>query len=163
MKKREIILVVLAVVIVMYGLFDFFKLSGKWQNDEGDEIAAEINKIATFAETTQTELAAVVEKNEFPDMGYLFSKAESKWQNDPFLVYDAKQLDEDVSTDILPELSYNGYIKAGKKILAIVNGMEYAPGEKLKVAGYKVTRITPSTVVLLTEFNKEIILQLEEN
>ena len=163
MKKREMILVVVAGAILIYGLLDVFVFSRKTENGEEKKIAAGISRIEAFAATAGSELTAVKGKSELPDTDYLFSKAESKWQNDPFMVYDAKHPDETMSTDKIQKLSYSGFIKAGDKVLAIVNGMEYAPGEKLKDAGYTVVSIKPLSVVLLTESNKEIILQLEEN
>lgn len=152
-----------AAAIVIYGLLDFFVFSKDSKNGEEDKIAAELGKITAFAESAGSDLTAVTVKKEFPDIDYLIAKAESKWENDPFIVYDSSQLDETLSTEKIPDLFYTGFIKAGKKVLAIVNGQEYTLGEMIKDVGYKVSGITPSKVVLLTEFNKEIILQLEEN
>lgn len=163
MKKREIIIIVVAAVFVIYGLLDFFVFSGKAKNGVDNKIAGQIEKINAFADSAGSELTAVIGKKEFPDIGYLISKAESEWEHDPFMVYSADQLRENGSTQETVKLMYTGFIQAGKKILAVINGMEYEIGELLKDAGYKVHSISPSRVVLLTELNKEIILQLEDN
>ena len=165
MNKREILIIVVAVVIGIYGLLDYFVITGKVMNGEGEKLAAEIGKINTFAESAGSNLTAVRAKNNFQDMDYLISKAESKWDNDPFLIYGPAdiELDETILVEEIAELSYTGFIRAGRKALAVINGMEYTIGEILKDVGYKVFKITSSRVVLLTEANKEIILQLEEN
>lgn len=162
MKKREIIIIAVAVVFVVYALLDFFVLSGKPKNGEDQKITDQVGKIAAFAETAGSELTAVAKQKESPDMEYLVSKIESDWPHDPFVAQESVGVQDAPASDA-PKLSYTGFIKAGKKILAVINGMEYEIGELLKDVGYKVSAVTPSQVVLLTEFNKEIILQLEEN
>ncbi len=164
MNRRESIIIVVAVAIGIYGLLDYFVLSGKKVNGKDENLAVAVGKIDTFAQTASLDLTQVVSKKDFQDTGYLISKAEAKWENDPFWIYQADDM-EYIATaeEKLPELSYTGFIKAGQKVLAVVNGMEYTLGELLRDVGYKVSRITPLKVVLLTEANKEIILQLEEN
>jgi hypothetical protein len=163
MKKREIIIVMLAGILVLYGLLDFFVFSGKPENGEDEKIAGQLSGITAFAESAGSELAAVAAEKEFPDMDYLVSRIESEWPHDPFVADGSAGIQAAVSDLEAPKLAYTGFIKAGKKILAVINGMEYEIGELLKDVGYKVSGITPSRVVLLTELNKEIILQLEEN
>ncbi|MBU1342858.1 MAG: hypothetical protein KKE44_05765 [Proteobacteria bacterium] len=164
MNKREIIIISLAVIIGIYGLLDYFVFSGKKMNGEDKKTGVAVERINAFAESAGLNLSSIIAKKDFQDTAYLISKAEIKWDNDPFLVYDPNEikLEEDFSAQGIPELAYTGFIQAGKKVLAVVNGMEYALGEMLKDVGYKVFSITPSRVVLLTEANKEIILQLEE-
>lgn len=163
MKKRELIIVTLAGILLIYGLLDFFVFSGKPKNGEDEKIAGRLSEITTFAESAGSELTAVTAKKEFPDMDYLVSKIESDWPHDPFIVYGPDHFQDTLSDEEIPKLSYTGFIKAGKKILAVINGMEYEIGELLRDVGYTVSGITPSRVVLLTDLNKEIILQLEEN
>ena len=159
---------IVAVALGIYGLLDFFVFSGEKQKGQDKDAAARSEKIAAFAASAGTELSSITKQADAPDTDYLISKAESNWQRDPFVVYTSDQndqivLDDTSATDKIPTLTYTGFIQAGKKVLAVVNGMEYAIGEMLTDVGYKVSGITPTRVVLLTELNKEIILQLEEN
>ena len=165
MNRREIIIIVIAVAIGAYGVLDFFVLSGKKSSNGDDKIQAAITKIDTFANLSRTNLTAVTTKQEFKDIDYLISKAETRWKNDPFMVYGSNgaELDKQLEGKELPEMTYTGFIKAGKKMLAVINGMEYTIGEMLRDIGYKVFRITSSQVILLTGANKKITLHLEEN
>ena len=165
MKTREIIIIVIAVVIGAYAALDFFIFSNKKPTSGEDQIRAAVTEIDTFADLSRANLTAVTAKQEFKEIDYLISKAETRLENDPFMLYDSKgaELDEQLEGKELPELAYTGFIKAGKKMLAIINGMEYTIGEMLRDIGYKVFRITSSQVILLTEANKEITLYLEEN
>jgi len=165
MNKRELMIIVVAVFIGIYGLLDYFVFSAKSVDGEDAKMAAAIGRITTLAESAGIELSTVTAKKDIQNLSYVITKAETNWKNDPFAVYtaDTLKVDDAVSAEKLPELSFTGFIQAGRKILAVVNGMEYTIGEMLKDVGYKVFSITPSRVVLLTEANKEIILQLEEN
>jgi hypothetical protein len=165
MNRREIIIIVIAVAAGIFFLLNHFVFTGKTSVSEEERIAAAVSKINTFSETAGTSITLVKSKKTFLDIDYLISSAESEWENDPFIVYDLKylKLDEAGIEKIVVDLSYTGFIQAGKKALAVINGMEYTHGELLKDVGYKVFSITSAQVVLLTEANKKIILQLEEN
>lgn len=165
MKTREIIIIVIAVAIAAYGALDFFVLSNKKSTSGEGKISAAVTEIDAFADLSKAKLTVVTSKQEFKDIDYLISKAETRWENDPFMVYSSTgaELDEQQGERELVELTYTGFIKAGKKMLAVINGMEYTIGEMLIDVGYKVFRITSSQVILLTEANKQITLHLEEN
>lgn len=45
-------------------------------------------------------------------------------------------------------LAYSGYLQAGKKVYAIINGIEYAVGDEIAVGGYRLSQITHGYVVL---------------
>ena len=46
------------------------------------------------------------------------------------------------------QLLYSGYIKIGQKLLAVINGVEYAVGDELAEGGYKVQAIDKNFVLL---------------
>ncbi len=163
MKLREKIIVLVAALAGIYGLADYFLFSGK--TDQGQEL---IEKAAldldTYAAAASAKLAASKIKDP-AKVDYLITKAESDWTHDPFGGEMAVQID---TTDEDPdakafELVYSGFLRVGKMILAVVNGIEYRTGEMLHEVGYKVAEITPSQVVLITETNKKIVIYLEEN
>ncbi|MCP3941895.1 MAG: hypothetical protein GY710_10480 [Desulfobacteraceae bacterium] len=165
MNKQEIIIIGFAVVIGVYGLLDYFVFSPKNQKADDMQMAQAITKLDAFADSAGSKLVKVNSKNKSRDTKYLILKAESRWENDPFSSFNGPKTGEQRSNEPKTSqgISYTGFIKAGNKILAVINGMEYIRGESLKELGHQVTSITPSKVVLFTEANKEIFLQLEEN
>ncbi len=165
MNKREFIIIIGAACIGIYGLLDYFIISGDTMNSNEEAINSEMEQIDTYTTQVLGRLAVINSSNNFNDMNYLISKAETPWNSDPFMKYN---ISENEFNDSLGEeegiaLLYTGFIKAGRKTLAVINGMEYKVGELLKEVTYKVSKITPSKVILLTEANKEIILKLKEN
>ena len=164
MKKREIIIVVIAALLGVYGLVDYFILSGSKAPGGGQKITEALTSIDGFAQAAELNLIPAEVTGSLKDQAYMISKAEAPWEKDPFGGGGLESKAEEglVKEDIL-EMHYSGFIRAGKKMLAVVNGMEYTVGELLVDVGYKVSKITSSKVVLLTEANKEIVLQLEEN
>ncbi len=46
------------------------------------------------------------------------------------------------------EFVYSGYIKIGQKLLAVINGVEYAQGDELAEGGYRVQAIDKASVLL---------------
>ncbi len=165
MKKREIIIVVIAAVLGVYGILDYFILSGSSAMGDDKKITNALVSIDEFVQSSEQNLAPAALKGSLADQAYLISKAEALWEKDPFGGYGLGESkgEQNLAEEKLPEMKYSGFIRAGKKMLAVVNGMEYTVGELLVDVGYKVSRITSSKVVLLTEANKEIVLQLEEN
>lgn len=163
MKLREKIIILAALLAGIYGLADYFIFAGK--SDQGQAL---IQKAAldldTYAAAASAKLA--VSKLKDPDkVNYLISRAESDWPRDPFMGEIAAEI-AIIDTDLDakgPELVYSGFIRAGKIILAVVNGIEYRIGEVMNDVGYKVAGITPSQVILLTETNKEIVIDIEED
>lgn len=163
MKLREKIIILAALLAGIYGLADYFIFAGK--SDQGQAL---IQKAAldldTYAAAASAKLA--VSKLKDPDkVNYLISRAESDWPRDPFMGEIATEIaitDTDLDAKG-PELVYSGFIRAGKIILAVVNGIEYRIGEVMNDVGYKVAGITPSQVILLTETNKEIVIDIEED
>lgn len=165
MNKRETIIIGLALVIGLYGLLDYFVFSSKNEKTQTDQIAMAIGEIDAFAESARLQLIVVKTKNKLQNTDYLISKAEAEWENDPFWVSGPTQTEqsENTSEEDMPALSYTGFIQAGGNMLAVINGMEYTTGEFIKEVEYELSLISPSHVVLLTQANKEIIIQLEEN
>ncbi|OGR34347.1 MAG: hypothetical protein A2051_01105 [Desulfovibrionales bacterium GWA2_65_9] len=47
-----------------------------------------------------------------------------------------------------PEFVYSGYMKLGKKLFAVLNGVEYAIGDELAEGGYRVQGIDRNFVIL---------------
>lgn len=88
----------------------------------------------------------------------VLKKSEYEWRTDPFASPKLMELLEKglgVKTD--PEeqipreeeqILYYGYIKLGKKFLAIINGMEYETGDTIKGTQYKILSASIDAVTL---------------
>ena len=168
MKKREKIILILAISALLYGAFDYFILSsGK---NKGAELVTE-NQFSDFIEKINTTLANLntIEKKK-SNADYLISMIESEWANDPFSkIKKLSKNNQGSSSD--PESSidkeaegwiYSGFIKLGNKMLAVIDGMEYTTGEHIKDSGYKIIRITSEKVLINSKLNKQIVLYLNE-
>lgn len=163
MKKREAIIVSIAVLIGIYGLLDTLVFSGKSRREETGRMTAAVEGIASFVQTAETGLSATARKNDFQDMAYLISKAEAEWEKDPFRVYPSEyEKEPSEAGDLSRGLIYSGFIKAGGRCLAVINGLEYTTGETIRDRDLRIAGIAPDELVLLTEFNQQIILRLEE-
>ncbi|MGD8881179.1 MAG: general secretion pathway protein GspB, partial [Desulfobacterales bacterium] len=62
------------------------------------------------------------------------------------------------------EVSYTGFMQMGDKKLAIINGVEYAAGDRLEQGDYILQSITPSRVVIVPtgRSKKRFIFPIEE-
>ncbi len=165
MKKRELVIIGIALLAVIYGALDYLVFSNS-SKDKGlknhDVEMKELDKSLVFWNAELSE----VDRSYEVDFNYLITMAETKWKKDPFIESDFEgenSSDDNSDGENLVELIYSGFLTAGENILAVINGMEYNIGDILLEIGYEVISITPESVVLLTEFNKEIIIFLEEN
>ncbi|SDU10528.1 hypothetical protein [Desulfobacula phenolica] len=166
MNKREKIILILTFMVSVYGLIDFFVLpKNNKSTDKGQAIARTNKSIAEFATQSMAEISKFENLIQQNHMKTLISKIESDWEHDPF----AKTLDsetfaeQDVSSSVqVPGFVYSGYMRVGDVLFAIINGVEYRPGEIIPENGYKVITITPKKVVLQKNTDRVVIRLKEE-
>lgn len=165
MKKREIIILVLACAAVVYGAIDFLVLSKKKPvQSSAAGLEEQLSPVKAFVSTVQDQLA-VFRKTDVSREDYIISRGEAPWHHDPFvesMMAPEEMKDETGFADGI-EIRYSGFIQAGETIFAVINGMEYTLGETLLDLGYKVVNIDTARVILSNEANKEIFIPLEEN
>ena len=164
MNKREVIIIVLAGVLAVYGLLNYFVLDKKKGSTDEEKIQAAIKAADDIGKTAQITVAALKKGNGGRDLSYLKAKAEGIWREDPFIYYseDSEDLD-DTTAETMPDMVYSGFIQMGENILGIINGMEYSIGDLVIKIGYKVLQITPIKVTLLTQSNRQVTLYLQED
>jgi len=146
MKKREkIILAVMGVALLCAAYILLSDRSSPQTN-----VATERNLASVKAFSAQ--LTEDLKKDNLTGADrYVLGWAEAEWAGDPFL---AKKLSSVVetargSTGGQPDnFAYSGYLEAGRKRLAVINGMEYQVGEQLEPGGYVVLSIDPEKVIL---------------
>ncbi|MGD9824947.1 hypothetical protein [Desulfobacter sp.] len=164
MSRREVIIIVLAGLLAVYGLLNYFVLDKKKGSTDEEKIQAAIKAADDIGKTAQTALAALKKENGGRDLPYLKAKAEEIWSKDPFIYYSENSDDlDDTTAEKLPDMVYSGFIQIGGNILGIINGMEYSIGDLVMEIGYKVLEITPAKVTLLTRSNRQVTLYLQED
>ncbi len=149
MSKREKIIVVMLLIVVGYGGYEyFFDSSPSKQSMGAKSTCVNLTKFAA-------DIGAKIKQNELSDKKnfIVLKKASLDWDLDPFWKYalkkegNEKQQDEKTLSE--KKFVYSGYLKLGNRKIAIINNMEYEVGEKvLKYEGYSVLSIFPNKVVL---------------
>jgi hypothetical protein len=148
LNKRQIIILIVMVIVVIYGAYEF--IIGSSTRKKGNEINSNSVEINAFVSGLTNELAK--DSSAGTDT-YIISRAEADWQKNPFL---ARSLYKEWSARegtagknvAAVKIIYSGYVDSGKKKMAIINGIEYGVGEKLEIEGYVLKRITNSNVVV---------------
>lgn len=160
LEKREIIILVVMGVAIIYGASTFLPGGGKKTQ------AARKALSATELTSLTTELSAAMGKNVLSagDV-YAAAEAEKEWLHDPF--YERKSYSEllkskEVAKTALDKgekviFKYTGYLEYGNRKIAIINGTEYAAGEALETTGYRLKLITPTKVVIENTIDNEKI------
>jgi len=146
MKKREKIILAVMGVALLFAAYIFLSDRSSPQTN----VATEQNLASVKAFSAQLTEDLKKDILTGPDR-YVLERAEAEWASDPFL---AKKLSSAVETaggagGGQPGIfAYSGYLEAGRKRLAIINGMEYQVGEQLEPGGYVVLSIDPEKVIL---------------
>jgi hypothetical protein len=160
MGTRQKIVLGIMTVAILYFAVDFLTPARKSQAIDLKQEQEELN---TFVTTMTATLGKDAPKN----LGALiFSRAEREWTQDPFLdqksyqswiqaktaAQEKKVKDAVVAPKI--DFTYTGYLEAGGKRMAIVNGSEYREGEALDIKGYVLTSVSPANVVIMNRATK---------
>ncbi|MDD3250429.1 MAG: hypothetical protein PHF23_08710 [Smithellaceae bacterium] len=84
---------------------------------------------------------------------YVAQRAEAPWSKNPFwdkASYRAFARKEEIKgAPEGPKVVYSGYVEAGTRKMAIINGWEYEAGQALDVEGYLLKKVTPSRVLII--------------
>ena len=148
-KREKIILFIMALVIVGGGIYYFStKREVVVQKRE-----SELKELNTFVDETVTG----INKNNLtaPEIRTIAS-AEAEWVRDPYRAPVEKEEDRQKLLDI--SFTYTGYLKAGKKKIAVINGLEYLTGEEIEPGGFIAREIYPDRVVIEIKGQKQKII-----
>jgi hypothetical protein len=168
MTRREKIIVAVMALVLIWGLYTLL-YPAKPQDQTGvtRERLSQINKfVAEITKSLGAENTTALDT-------YVVTRAESDWLRKPFL--EAAQTDmvaaptpeekraEQTAQELATALVYSGYLEAGATRLAIINGLEYEIGEKLKQGEWTVKKIFPNRVEVGRPNNPDnIVVPLEE-
>jgi hypothetical protein len=145
MAKREKIIVGLMIVALLYGVLDFFVSSSPKEGSQVPEakLAETRDLAAKIADNVQKESLTSAEK-------LILERAAAEWTQDPFLGRPlvAANMPAKAGEGGVVQFVYTGFVEAGSKRLAIINGMEYQVGEELESGAFVVRSISQGSVVL---------------
>jgi len=163
MPKRQTIVIILAAMAVIYGLYNVFLTPSIDPDLKDTDGKTEIS--VKFA----TDLRKNMSKGGFSQNGvHILSRTSTDWAKDVFLTYrlPAQHKAESDQADAAAKpfnLSYSGYLETHNKRLAIINGREYEEGEELEEKGYVVRRILPARIMIGEKGKKKkFSVELEE-
>jgi hypothetical protein len=148
LEKRQIIILVVMVLAVLYGAYELLWTKKKVSLVSPVQKASDLTSFITgLTATLGTEKDSTM---------VIFTRAEKEWTQDPFL--DSRQhlawarsrtlAQAGPGTDKPVSFVYSGYLGAGKRSMAVINGMEYREGEALEVAGFVLRSVTPTRVLI---------------
>jgi hypothetical protein len=157
MEKRQIIILGVAAIAVLYFAFNFLFPSPAKKTTFSPAIKA--SEFKTFA----TDVSISISKEIIsPGDAYAINRAETEWLRDPF--YDkktyrellkAKESSKAVSDVKKLNFNYTGYIEYDGKAMAIINGVEYSAGEALEEPGYVLRAISPGKVIIENKADRD--------
>ncbi len=163
MSKREKIIVIVLLIAVVYGGYEYF--SGFSINKHSFEDKNACVNLTKFV----ADIGEKIKQNESDKKNFtVLTKASLDWTLDPFWksVLKKENNEKKQAERALPKkiFVYSGYLQLGNKKIAIINNMEYEVGEKvLNHEGYSVLSISSKKVVLAAGKNgKKLILSIKD-
>ena len=151
LTKRQMIILSIMVVAVLYAVYDFFIAP------RTKPTVIDIGKKSAELEVFRTDITANIPKGSSAADDYIVSRAEAGWTHDPF--YDSRSFREwvrfkepsktGIKTSQKIFFGYSGFLKVDKRKVAIINGAEYESGDPLEIEGYVLKNIYPDKVVIV--------------
>jgi hypothetical protein len=170
MTSREKIIVGLMLLSVVYGVYAvFFESKGGTQEITTISATKQLENLNAFI----TKVAEASKAGLSKEDKYIIQLAEAEWKQDPLISAELKDRPESeiqkakkVAPVSIPDLSisYTGFMQMGDIKFAIINGVEYATGDRLEQGDYILRSITPNRVVIVSTGpgKKRYIFPLEE-
>jgi hypothetical protein len=160
-NSRQIVILSVMLVAVLYGAYDFYSSSRK-KAQPASSAATAADLSAFIGDFT----VALSKDTPSPVDAYMIKKAETPWIRDPFFerssyreLFGTNEPVPGVSvagtsspSALKGQFNYTGYVDVGHKKIAIINGSEYAVGNALDVEGFVLNGISESSIQI---YNKE--------
>ena len=167
LTTRQIIILGVAVIAVLYGGYDFFFAKSK--KAAVIDTGKKIEELNTF----MTEMTIALGKDTpSPVDAHIIRRAEAGWAHDPFYnrktekawaVAKGQAQTGGIAAAPKSPFSYTGYVEAGNKTIAVINGNGYGAGDALDVDGYVLKAIDPARVTIYNrETRRTIDIPLQE-
>ena len=177
MAKREKILVIMAGIALIYGVYNFFFASvpKKSSTKAAETFSGADFKKPNFKKKGKTDpdffisdvITKIVDRDNSKKDLYVIKKAETAWTKNPFVKSDLPlniKIKEKINQVLSFENSpvYSGYIAVGQTKFAIINGMEYKVGDTIAKTDYIIKTISSIQVVANSFEKAKIILPLKD-
>ena len=151
LEKREIIILVVAALAVVYAGYVYLiepAMNKAKINDKKQEISTPVNSVKNDA---NKDVEAGTQE-------YIIARAEENWKKNPFVDRNSSSYKEWASiqraagsSGSAGKIVYSGYVDAGMKKIAIIDGLEYQAGDQLEREGYVLKQVTPFQVLILNK------------
>jgi hypothetical protein len=135
-------------VVVLFAAYDFF--IGQPASKKAKQEAKPIEIESFITKVTQD-----VGKTNISELdSYIIKKAELEWVRNPFWSKEEYRefAGKDASGGLASKIVYSGYVDAGRKKMAVINGFEYEAGDSLEIEGYFLKSITPSKILIVNRY-----------
>lgn len=166
-SKREKIILSLAALAGIYagGIFLLSGSNDKSAPPETDmalthEFVVEVAQSLAQNSLTEAE-QAILEKTQTPWPANPFVEESISSSTDPAMA--AATMMAPASNTNPDQFSFTGYIRAGTLSLAIINGDEYAPGDRVTGTSFTVRSISQHRVLLADADNNILTIPMMEN
>lgn len=152
MNKRQIIILVIMVVLVVYTGYSYLYESHSDKSIDKDRNTKELNK---FVKETSLFLQ---EGRLSKVQAYSIRQAEAGWQRNPFYTPPLKEGEGKGEKYVVDKkFVYSGFLETGGKKFAIINGLEYETGETLGEDMFILQSISPGYAVIRIRGKKQTI------
>jgi hypothetical protein len=163
LNKRQIIILGVMLLAVLYGAYEFFSTGRK-----GQVVVDTAKKAVDLNAFIGDITSSLTKDSSSPVDAHMIKRAETPWLRDPF--YERKSYRQLIVADKPAQaggaatfsvekskFNYTGYLDMGSKKIAIVNGSEYAAGDALDVDGYVLNGIYPDRIVVHHRENRRTL------
>jgi hypothetical protein len=163
LKKRELIILGVMGIALLFGAYTFFAASGTKQKKTNpaalaDDMAALLGNLNAGKSTAGGPSDAI------------FAMAQKEWARDPFRESSAykkrirpkRRAIEKPEAGKKTEFVYTGYLEVGGKRMAIVNDIERHEGEPLEIRGHLLKSADDRKIIILntaTGVEQSVVLQ----
>lgn len=172
LEKREKIILVIAALAILYAGYVYLIEPAMNKAKPGDQKPVISNQVSSApvsapasgapvgttppAGSLKNEAAAGVADDA---QDYIIARAEAGWGKNPFVDRKSNSYKEWASIQRAeaakssPEgkIVYSGYVDAGIRKIAIIDGLEYQAGDQLEMEGYVLKQVTPFQVLILNK------------
>jgi len=159
LNKRQIVILTVMAIAVLFAAYDFFigQPASKKAKTEAKPVVAESFVTKTSTDLLKDKVAAVD--------SYIIKKAEMEWSKNPFWSRSEYRefAGKEAGGGLAAKILYSGYVDAGRKKMAIINGFEYGPGEALELEGYFLKTVTPAQIIIVNRSTgSELTIPIQE-
>ncbi|MDD5475318.1 MAG: hypothetical protein PHU03_02260 [Syntrophales bacterium] len=161
-SRREIIVIIVAVIALLYGIYEFYPRKAPEVTASGDHrehALQQTNALVAAVSGTLKEAERAIADS------YIVEMAGKEWTRDPFFVGMTSPVEQvESGEDMITEsFVYTGYLEMGTRQMAIINGIDYQVGDALEEPGFVLQSVTPRHVVIEYERGgREIVVPFVE-